>query len=153
MITIVAALSRNGIIGVNGKLPWHNKEEIQHFKQLTTGKTVIMGRKTFESIGKPLANRRNVVVSKTLKNIEGAEVYRSIEEALSKVETNGEVFVIGGREVFEQTIKLADKMHLSCIYGNFEGDVFFPSFNKKQWKIIEKKKYNCFETTTYARKK
>ncbi len=134
MITIIAALSNNGAIGANGKMPWHNKEEIQHFKQLTTGKIIIMGRKTFESIGKPLVDRRNIVISKTLKNINGAEVYSSIEEALSKIETKSEVFIIGGGEIFEQTINLADKMCLSYIDKNYGGDVFFPRFNKKQWK-------------------
>ncbi len=152
MITIVAALSANGVIGTDGKLPWYNKEELQHFKQLTTGKTIIMGRKTFESIGKPLPNRRNIVISKTLKNIEGAEIYENIDEALAKA-GNKEVFVIGGREIFEQTIELANKMYLSYIDGNFEGEVLFPTFNEKQWKIIEKKKYSGFETIVYARRK
>lgn len=153
MITIVAALSSNGIIGADGKLPWHNKEEIQHFKQLTTGKTVIMGRKTFESIGKPLPNRRNIVVSKTLKNIENAEIYTTIEEALSKVKTSDETFVIGGSEIFEQTIELADKMYLSHITKSFKGDVHFPQFNKNQWEVVENKKYNGFKIAIYVRKR
>lgn len=111
MITCLFACDLNGVIGVNGKLPWDIPSDLENFKKLTTGKTVIMGRKTYESIGKPLPNRRNIVL--TRGKIEGVETYSSLNEAISQCE--GDVFLIGGKRVLEEGFEIADKVILTSI--------------------------------------
>lgn len=111
MITCIFACDLNGVIGVNGKLPWNIPSDLENFKKLTTGKTVIMGRKTYESIGKPLPNRRNIVLTKG--KIEGVETYSSLNDAISNCE--GDVFLIGGKRVLEEGFEIADKVILTSI--------------------------------------
>ncbi len=125
-ILIIAALDRNRVIGRDGKLPWHCPEDLKRFKRLTTGHVVLMGRKTYESLGKPLPHRRNVVVSS--RQIEGVESYRSLSEALESLGDVETLFIIGGGEVFRQALPLADGMHLTIIEGEHEGDTFFPEY-------------------------
>jgi dihydrofolate reductase len=126
MITLIAACSRNRAIGKDNKLLWHLPNDLKRFKQLTTGKTVVMGRKTFESIGKPLPNRKNVVLT-TNKDllIEGCEVITSISE-LNLLE---DIVIIGGEQIYKLFINLADVIELTLIDKYFEGDAFFPEIN------------------------
>ncbi|MGE4159740.1 MAG: dihydrofolate reductase [Planctomycetota bacterium] len=134
-IAVAVAVARNGVIGNKGQLPWHLPEDLKRFKKLTLGHTVIMGRKTYESIGKPLPGRRNIVLS-TGPSIQGVEVMRSLPEALAAVRRDkAEVaFVIGGHSVFREAMMLADSFHLTQVDLEPEGDTLFPPYNKKDWK-------------------
>jgi dihydrofolate reductase len=107
-------------------MPWHIPEDLQHFKSLTTGHAVLMGRKTYESISKPLANRRNVVVSS--KPVHGVETYTSIEDAIRALANEGEVFVIGGGQLYAQLIEQADELFLTLVDADVDGDTFFPPY-------------------------
>ncbi len=154
MISLIAAMTKNHVIGKDNKLLWNIPEDMQNFRKLTSGNVVIMGRKTFESIGRPLPNRHNVVVTKNKASIEGAEVAHSVDEALRKAKQHRKpIFVIGGQQIYEQFLPLADTMHLSFVRKGFEGDAFFPSFNEKEWVVVEKVDYPEFEFCVYKRKK
>lgn len=153
MIAIIAAMTKKKVIGKNGKLPWKIAEEMQNFKRLTTGNTVIMGRKTFESIGKPLSDRINIVVSSTLHPQAGIMVCRNITAALTEATTfENDVFIIGGATIYRETIPFADIMYLSYIKQDYEGDAFFPEFNEKEWSIEKKEDHDEFELVVYHRK-
>ena len=125
-LAIIAAVSRNRVIGKNGKLPWHISEDLKRFKRLTTGHVVLMGRKTFESLGKPLPDRRNVVI--TSHPIPGTETYPSIQEALRALEKEERIFVIGGGTVFSELLERADELYLTIVERHVEGDTFFPPY-------------------------
>ncbi len=125
-LAIIAAVSKNRIIGYKGKLPWHISEDLKRFKKLTTGNTVLMGRKTFESIGKSLPNRRNVVLSS--KQIPGIETFPTLAQALEALEKEEKVFVIGGGELFMQLIDHADELFLTLVDQTIIGDTFFPPY-------------------------
>ncbi len=134
MIAIVVAHSRNRIIGRNGGLPWHLPTDLRRFKELTSGGTVVMGRKTYESIPKrfrPLPDRRNVVVSRN--GCDAPEVCRSVEEALA-----GDCFVIGGGEIYAQALPLADRVYATEIRDEVDGDVFFPALESGVWRCVER---------------
>jgi dihydrofolate reductase len=133
-LSIIVAMSSNRVIGVNNTLPWHISEDLKHFKSLTTGHTIIMGRKTYESIGRPLPNRRNIVISRNIEaSYEGAEVVHSIEDAFSICKNDNEVFVIGGSNIYEQALSLVDYIYITEIKKSFSGDAFFPEINKQMW--------------------
>jgi dihydrofolate reductase len=125
-LIIIAALNRKRVIGNNGKLPWHISEDLKRFKRLTVGHTVLMGRKTFESMGKPLPDRRNVILSS--KKIPGVETYSTIAEALAVLKEEEKIFVIGGGRIFEQFLDRADELHLTLVDIDVDGDTFFPSY-------------------------
>lgn len=127
-------MSSNRVIGVNNTLPWHLSEDLKHFKSLTTGHTIIMGRKTYESIGRPLPNRRNIVISrKSNTSYEGVEVVHSLEDAFSISTNDKEVFVIGGSNIYEQALSFVDQLYITEIKKSFIGDAFFPEINKQIW--------------------
>ncbi len=152
MITIIAAIAKNGVIGKNGVIPWHFSKDLQNFKRLTRGNIVIMGRKTFESIGKPLPNRTNIVVSSTLKTVPGIIIRSSFQGALHLAQKVGrEIFIIGGASLYELAIPLADRMILTHIPQDYEGDTFFPKINKANWKLLFTEKCPQFEINTYGR--
>jgi dihydrofolate reductase len=123
-LILIAALARNRAIGKNGKLPWHISDDLKRFKRVTTGHVILMGRKTFESLGRPLSNRRNVVLSK--HSIEGVETYASLESALKALDNEEKVFVIGGGQLFAQTLSRADELMLTFVEREVDGDTFFP---------------------------
>lgn len=125
-LAIIAAIGKNRVIGSGGKLPWHVSEDLKRFKRLTTGHTVLMGRKTFESIGKPLVNRRNVVISS--KPIPNVETYPSIEAALKALANEEAVFVVGGGKIYSQLLAKADELYLTLVETTVEGDTFFPPY-------------------------
>jgi dihydrofolate reductase len=142
ILTIIAAVSRNGVIGREGKLPWHLPEDLKRFKKVTTGHAVVMGRKTFESIGKPLPERRNIVLTRrpNPKFPEPVLHFNSLEAALQACHESGEseVFVIGGAEVYAQAMPLADRMMLTEIDRHVEGDAAFPEWNRDDWKVVSR---------------
>ena len=133
-LSIIVAMSSNRVIGVNNTLPWHLSEDLKHFKSLTTGHTIIMGRKTYESIGRPLPNRRNIVISRNSNtSYEGVEVVYSLEDAFSISTNDKEVFVIGGSNIYEQALSFVDQLYITEIKKSFLGDAFFPEINKQIW--------------------
>ncbi|MDZ4058487.1 MAG: dihydrofolate reductase [Bacteroidales bacterium] len=181
-ISIIAAVADNGAIGRNNKLLWHISEDLRYFKRITSGHTVIMGRKTWESLGKPLPNRRNIVVSSTLlptpcdslSSTPTVEIYSTIEEALAaaakeptavpgqtvqpsisgqpiqqNVSNNSaqEVFIIGGGEIYRQTLPYAHKLYLTLVHTNIAyADTFFPAVNQTEWREISRESFNRGET-------
>ena len=134
MVNIIAAISNNMAIGKDNTLLWKLPEDLRRFKELTLGHSIIMGRKTFESIGRALPDRRNIVVSRTEYSATGVDVFESIEAAISSCE--GEVFIIGGSEIYKQTISLVDVMYLTHVDVFIEGDTYFPEFGN-EWIEVE----------------
>lgn len=132
MIKIVVAVSKNWVIGNNNTLIWKLPNDLKRFKEMTTGGSVVMGRKTYESIGRPLPNRRNIIITRDLNyHIEDCEVVNSIEEAL--LLTNNDCFIIGGGEIYKQALPITDVIYLTRIDEEFEGDTYFPELNKNDW--------------------
>lgn len=144
MITVIASVAANRVIGKAGGQPLYLKEDLARFKQLTSGGVVVMGRKTFEAIlkklGKPLPNRTNIVVTRQKDfSFPGCVVCHSVEEALGEAEKTGkQIFVIGGAQLFEQTLPLAERLELTEIHEELDGDVFFPAFDKKVWREVSR---------------
>jgi len=135
-ITAVVAISENHVIGKDNKLLWYLPNDLKHFKEITTGHAVIMGRKTFDSVGKPLPRRRNIIVTRQAINIEGCEVVHSVEAALALCADEQEVFIVGGAEIYKQSMHLTDRIYLTIIHKEFEGDSFFPELNKAEWQEV-----------------
>jgi len=144
-ISLIVAVDKNRGIGKNGKMPWHIPVDLKRFKELTTGNIVIMGRKTFSSIGMPLSNRTNIVVTRD-KNykVNGALVVNSLEEALRQARgklsesVDSEIFIIGGGQIFQEAINIADKLYLTLVEGKFDVDTYFPDYSKFNKKVYEK---------------
>jgi dihydrofolate reductase len=134
---IIAALSDNNAIGLNNDLLWHIPEDMRHFKELTTGNTVIMGRKTWESLPtkfRPLPNRYNIVISRNPNYVaQGAAVFSSLTDAIA--ESEGKIFVIGGGQIYEEALQHASVLHLTRVHTNIHADTFFPSINFDEWKL------------------
>jgi dihydrofolate reductase len=153
MINIIAAMGKNRVIGKNNKLPWHISDDLKNFKKLTSNNVVIMGRKTFESIGKPLPNRVNIVISSSMPQTEGIIVCNDVPSALEKARSyNKEIFIIGGATIYQQTIPWADRMYLSYVKGDYDGDAFFPQYDESKWKIDHKEQFTDFELIVYVKK-
>ncbi|MGH7283899.1 MAG: dihydrofolate reductase [Polyangiaceae bacterium] len=139
-LSMIAAVAKNKVIGDRGQLPWRVPEDLKFFKSMTTGHAIVMGKKTFASTGKPLPNRRNIVVSRSATTIEGAEVSGSIDEAIARArETDPEPFVIGGAEIYRAAFPLATKLYITEIDQEPEGDAFFPDFDRSEWKETERR--------------
>lgn len=138
MISLLVAASRNGVIGTNNRLPWRLPADLKRFKQLTLGHPIIMGRKTFESIGKPLPGRSNIVITRQKEfSACGAKTASSLEEALQMCEKEKETFVIGGAQIFEQALPYANRIYLTKIDADLPGDAYFPELDQS-WRIVEK---------------
>ncbi len=152
-ISIISAVAKNGVIGVKNSLPWKLSGDMKYFSKTTTGKTVIMGKNTFLSIfkalEKPLPNRRNIILSKTMEKTKGIEVIRDIKEIENLNNKDEEIFIIGGASLYEQMILLANKMYITEVDCDCEGDTFFPSFNKDEWNIISEEKHTKDEKNEY----
>ena len=133
MISIIVAVARNGVIGGGNTLLWRISEDLKRFKALTTGHPVVMGRKTFESLGRPLPNRTNVVVTRQHIEIPGCTVAGSLEVALALFPAQEEVFVTGGGQIYAQALPLADRIYLTTVMRDYEGDTRFPDWNRSGW--------------------
>ena len=144
-ISLIVAVDENRGIGKNGKMPWHIPADLKRFKELTTGNIVIMGRKTFSSIGMPLSNRTNIVITRD-KNykVNGALVVNSLEDAIFQARdqlsesVDNEIFIIGGGQIFQEAINIADKLYLTLVEGKFDVDTYFPDYSKFTKKVYEK---------------
>ena len=138
-ISIIVAVAENGVIGSGGKIPWHIPEDLKHFKEVTIGHHIIMGRKTFESIGHPLPGRTNLVISSSDNYTpEGVKVFKTVEEGIEFARLSGEeeLMVIGGESIYKKTLPLADNLYLTKVSEKYEGNVFFPEIKDGQWEII-----------------
>ena len=152
MVTIVVATGRRGEIGKDNQLLWRLPRDMQHFKQLTMDHPIIMGRKTYESIGRALPGRTNIVVSRSENYfLEGALVVGSLKEALKFAQKiDPEVFVLGGGAIYEQTLEKADAIERTLVEGEFEADTYFPSLDEKQWKLVREDRVEADEKNPYA---
>ena len=156
-IYLVAALARNGVIGAQGKMPWHLPEDLKHFKQLTLGHPVLMGRRTWDSLGKPLPGRENIVISRTPGyEAPGASVASTFEAAIALCTGEPVVFVIGGAEIYAAALPLADGLVLTEIDRDYEGDTRFPDWDRKAWRVSQKETHTAangvrFDLVLYER--
>lgn len=138
MISLIVAHDRNRVIGYENDMPWHLPGDLKYFKEMTMGKPVIMGRKTFESIGRPLPGRRNVVISRNAQYAaEGIEIVSSLEAALELVADVPEIMVIGGQQIFTQALPLADRLYITLIDHEFDGDTYFPAY--EGWQLVSER--------------
>ena len=139
MISLVVAMDKNNGIGLNNKLLWKIPEDMKHFRRLTMNGIIIMGRKTFESIGHPLHKRTNIVLSRTLQKLEGCYVYPSLSELLHDYEqasSEEEVFVIGGEEIYIQFLPFADRLYVTHVDASFDADAHFPTIDTDKWEMV-----------------
>jgi dihydrofolate reductase len=148
IISHVVALSNNNVIGVDNDLPWNLKTDLNHFKEYTTNKIIVMGRKTYESIGRPLPNRINYIVSNTIKDLDGASIFERTEDALESAkevcnmnENYDEIVIIGGGYLFRDTLSITNKLVLTNVDCDIEGDVFYPEINLNEWKEIKSENF------------
>jgi len=142
MISFLVAMDQNKVIGRNNQLPWHLPEDLKYFKKVTMGHPIAMGRKTHDSIGRILPGRENIIITRNSDyKCEGCLVFYSIEDFVRYCkESNDEIFVIGGAEVFKETFDYVDRLYITCIHEKFEGDTFFPNFDTNAWKLISLEK-------------
>jgi dihydrofolate reductase len=145
-LSILVAMARNRVIGQNNALPWHLPADLKHFKSLTMEKTIVMGRKTYQSIGRPLPGRTNIIIThQTSYKVPGAVVVNSVEDALQVCKKTGaydsESFIIGGEKLYRQTIKICQRMYITEIQRDFVGDTFFPEFNPDDWEETQRDKH------------
>ena len=149
MISLIVAVAENGVIGDRNALLWHISEDLRHFKAVTTGHPVVMGRKTWESLGRPLPNRTNVVITRQNIEIPGCTVVHSLEEAVALFPADEEVFVIGGAQIYGEALPAADRFYLTRVHRAYEGDTLFPEWNADEWQLVESESFPCGERYDY----
>jgi dihydrofolate reductase len=151
MISIIVAAAENGAIGSDNRLPWHLPDDLKRFKALSLGKPIVMGRRTFDSIGRPLPGRTNIVVSRQAGlALEGALVVQSLDAALAAAASVPEIVVIGGAEIFRQVLPRTDTIHLTRVHAPVAGDVFFPELDPEQWREAGVEHHAADERHQYA---
>jgi dihydrofolate reductase len=155
-VSLIVAMAENRVIGRNNQLPWYLPEDLRYFKRVTMGKPVVMGRKTFESIGKPLPGRTNIVVSRNPDfHAEGVRVVkdlmmaRAVCESFAIVEGIEEVMVIGGAQIYEQALPMADRLYLTEVHAEVAGDALFPEFDRSQWRELGRQQFLAAEANPY----
>ncbi len=149
---IIVAMTKENIIGKDNNIPWHISDDLKLFKKNTINNTIIMGRKTYESIGKPLPKRNNIVVSSKLKVDNEVKVCDTFEKAINLAENLGkDIFFIGGNQIYKSALKIADHIYLSLVKGNYSGNVYFPEYDKKDWQMIDSKEYDKFTFIRYRK--
>jgi dihydrofolate reductase len=150
MLSIIVAAARNNAIGNNNELLWHMPADLKFFKETTLGHPVIMGRKTYESVGKPLPKRRNIVITRNADfSAEGVEVCHSLEEALGLLDETEENFIVGGAEIYKMSLPYCDRIYFTRIEGDFEADTFFPSFDPEEWQLKREEKHAADDKNPY----
>jgi dihydrofolate reductase len=146
LISAIVAMSENRVIGKNNQLPWHLPADLKHFKKITLGKPILMGRKTYESLGRPLPGRCNIIITRDSHyQAPGCIVVHSLEKAFEAAKESKEIFIIGGALLFQETLPLIQRLYMTLIHHAFEGDTFFPELNKNEWQEIER--IDCAEDT------
>lgn len=150
MLSIIVAIAQNGVIGDNNSLLWHIKEDMRFFRTTTSGHAVIMGRKTFESLGsKPLPKRTNIVITRSDSEFEGALTAHSLSEAVAMAGGDDEVFIIGGAQIYAQALDVADRMYITLVEHDYEGDTSFPEIDFSKWELIGEERFERGETFEY----
>lgn len=152
LISAITAVSQNNVIGLNNDLPWHLPADMKFFKNTTMGHAVVMGRKTYESFGKALPGRTNIVITHQKGyTLPDATIVYSLEEAIEKAKAieQQEIFILGGAQIFQQSIPLLNRIYLTRIYHNFDGDTFFPTINPEEWKLIKIEPHDSDEKNQY----
>ncbi len=151
MVTLIVAVADSGVIGRDNALPWHLPEDLKRFKRITLGKPVVMGRKTFESIGKPLPGRQNIVVTRDANyRREGVSVVHGPDDALRAADGAAEIMVIGGADLFRVFLPRAGRVHLTRVHGDIEGDIRWPALDQRQWHVVERESYPADERHAYS---
>jgi len=151
MLSIIAAIAENQVIGKDNKLVWHLPEDMKFFKNTTMGHTLIMGRKTFESFGKPLPGRKSIVITRnTDYSYEGITVVNSLDKAISVAPLNEEVFIAGGAGIYKMALDIADRMYLTVVHHQFEGDTFFPEIDFSKWKLVSERRYSADDKNKFS---
>jgi dihydrofolate reductase len=150
-VSLIAAMDRNRVIGLENHLPWHLPVDLKWFKKNTMGKVVVMGRKTFESIGRPLPGRINMILTRDKSyQADGCVVVHTIEEIFAEIGDEQEVMIIGGGQLFEQLLSRANRLYLTRIDAEFEGDSYFPLLNPEQWRVIWREEIDSSEDNPYG---
>jgi dihydrofolate reductase len=150
-ISIIAAIGKNRELGFKNKLLWHLSDDLKRFKNLTTSHAIVMGRKTYESIGKPLANRQNIVITRDpAYEAPGCTVVHSMDEAVKAAgESGGEIFVMGGAEIYKLALPYANKMYLTSVDAALEADAYFPEFDQSEWRVVKEEPHAADEKHPY----
>ena len=141
MVSLIVAIAENGVIGDKNSLLWNIREDMRRFRTTTSGHPVVMGRKTYDSIGRPLPKRTNVVITRGDITIEGCQVVHSLEEAISLFPQDEEIFIIGGAQIYEQALPLVDRLYLTVVHRAYEGDTSFPSLDMSQWRELAREEF------------
>jgi dihydrofolate reductase len=150
IISLIAAMTPDRVIGKNNQLPWQMPADLQHFKKITLHKTIVMGRKTYQSIGRPLPHRRNIVITRDRHFMApGCEIFHSLALALEALEAEAEIFIIGGGELYTQTIDHANYLYLTFIHAPIQGDSFFPEWDSNDWVEILRELHLADEENPY----
>ncbi|WP_418886677.1 type 3 dihydrofolate reductase [Gilliamella apicola] len=155
ILSVIVAMAQNRVIGLNNQMPWHLPADLAWFKKNTLNKPVIMGRKTFESIGRPLPNRHNIVISRQIESIDNkisnVSWVKSIDEAISLAQKQqpDEVFIIGGGNIYKQVLPLIDRLYLTHIDAELQGDTYFPDYLSEQWQVIYQEDHQADEKNSY----
>jgi dihydrofolate reductase len=149
-ISIVVAIATNNAIGKDNQLLWRLPNDLKHFKEITSGHTIIMGRKTYDSVGKPLPNRRNIIITRQNITIAGCEVVNSLDAALALCANEPEVFIVGGAEIYKQAMKVTDRIYLTIVHQNFDGDTYFPEIKKDEWKETDREDHQTDEKHQFS---
>lgn len=149
-IALIAAMAENRVIGHNNQLPWRISADLKHFKSLTMGKPIIMGRKTWQSIGRPLPGRTNIVITRDSSfQAAGCEVVHSLEQALQAAAGHQQVMIIGGANLYQQTLARADLLYLTLVRAEVQGDAFFPELEEGEWRELERESHSADENNEY----
>lgn len=138
IVSAIVAIGQNNAIGKNNELLWHLPNDLKHFKDITSGHTIIMGRKTFDSVGKPLPKRRNIIITRQDIAIPGTEVVHTVNEALALCEGEEEVFIGGGAEIYKIAMAQTDRIYLTIVHQSFDADAYFPEIDMTEWKETER---------------
>ena len=141
--SVIVAVAENGVIGDQNRLLWHIAEDLRRFKAITSGHPVIMGRKTWESLGRPLPNRTNVVITRQELALEGCTVVHSLAEALALFPAEEEVFIIGGAQIYAEAMPLADRFYLTRVGHAYAGDTLFPAWEERDWQLVASESFPC----------
>ncbi len=151
MISLIVAASTNHVIGLQGELPWRLSDDLRHFKEVTMGKPIIMGRKTWDSIGRPLPGRQNIVITRQEDfNAAGCDVVGSVDEALAVAGDTAEVMVIGGSEVYALFLPTADRLYVTRVHADVKGDAYFPSISEAEWRLAAEESHGADERNEHA---
>jgi dihydrofolate reductase len=150
-LSAIAAMDKNRLIGKDNQLPWHLPADLAHFKAITTGHPILMGRKTHESIGRPLPNRHNIVLTRDLSyEAEGITIVHSLDEALAACPDDDEIFIIGGAEIYRLALPRLQRLYLTFIDHAFTGDVYFPAWAANEWQEISREAHEADEKNAYG---